>query len=63
MLRHIHECDRLGAPLTLDKLAEDLDEALGLVERRALELRSLRLIHWDQDRRIELGATPQRLCG
>ncbi|MCA9239853.1 MAG: hypothetical protein KDA37_06625 [Planctomycetales bacterium] len=63
ILRHVHECDRLGECLTVDKLANDLDEALGLVERRVQELQSLRLLCVHADRRIELPTSSRRMCG
>ncbi|MEO0530476.1 MAG: hypothetical protein AAF266_07825 [Planctomycetota bacterium] len=63
ILRHMRACDRLGIDVTIDQLAEELDEALGLVERRAEELQSLRVISVGKDRRVELGPGSRRLCG
>ncbi|TWT77845.1 hypothetical protein Pla123a_16410 [Posidoniimonas polymericola] len=63
ILRHIHACDQSGKALTIDQLAADLDEALGLVERRTQELQSLRLIRCHEDRRIELEPGSQLKCG
>lgn len=63
ILRHVRACDRLGIDLTAERLAEELDEALGLVERRLEELRSLQLISWGGDRRIELDIGSRLMCG
>lgn len=63
ILRHLHECDRLGVSITVEKLAEELDEALGLVERRAQELQNLQLVCLHADRRIELQTGSRRKCG
>lgn len=63
ILRHVHACDRLGIVVTIDLLAEELDEALGLVERRTEELQSLQLISCGRDRRIELDSGSRLRCG
>lgn len=63
ILRHLHSCDSAGASVTVDQLAEQLDEALGLVERRAEELESLRLVRFHPDRRIELYPASRQMCG
>lgn len=63
ILRHVRACDCLGIELTIEQLAEELDEALGLVERRTEELCSLQLIQVHKDGRIELDACSQRMCG
>ena len=63
MLRRLHECDRRGVTVTLDQLADDLDEALGLIERRAAELQAPQLVHCHSDRRIEVVTGAARKCG
>lgn len=63
LLRHIHACDRLGIEITINQLAEELDEALGLVERRIEELQSLQLICVDKERRVELDPGSRLRCG
>lgn len=63
ILRHARACDRLGIELTIAQLAEELDEALGLVERRVEELSSLQLVQVQKDGRIELDTGSQRMCG
>lgn len=63
ILRHVRACDRLGITLTVEQLADELDEARGLVERRVEELHSLQLITSHRDGRVELDTSSQRLCG
>ncbi|TWT98006.1 hypothetical protein Pla108_21610 [Botrimarina colliarenosi] len=63
ILAHVRACDRLGVDLTVGQLAEELDEALGLVERRLEELGSLQILYCHGDGRIELDSGYRRMCG
>ncbi len=63
ILRHVRACDRLGINLTVGQLAEELDEALGLVERRLEELVSLQLLQFRSDGCIESDPGSRLMCG
>lgn len=63
ILNHVRACDRLNVELTAGQLAEELDEALGLVERRLEELSSLQIVYCHSDGRIELDSGYRLMCG
>ena len=55
--------DLQGVELTIERLADELDEALGLVERRVEELRWLGLVSVSAEGRIEPIVSPLPMVG
>lgn len=63
ILAHVRACERLGVELTVERLADELDEARGLVERRTRELASLQLVCLEDDGRVLPDHGARRMCG